>query len=331
MLELMIRAAKVDPRGGTRPTIQKTRVLPRIDSLRRLGFAVEHFPHFVHPRPKQHEVDVVLLTCVTRGRAIHIMGDRRFEVGPGSCGITHYGQLHDLVTGPEGVEVFNLYLDLERNAPPVLPHPLQGTLSAILSPHPTLVHRHNSRIQVDFSSPESARAALARIAVEQVTRGPGWESAARHALLLLLIDLCRAVRDRGHDAPTAVTRPDWLPRVVRAIDDRFDEPLSLADLSRIAGVRTEHLCRAFRRATGQSPLRYVRDRRIRAALWLLRTEAAPISSIALDVGFNDLSTFNRHFRQITGDTPTRYRARFRPSRPAGGSADRSPSSDAAHF
>jgi AraC-like DNA-binding protein len=44
-----------------------------------------------------------------------------------------------------------------------------------------------------------------------------------------------------------------------------------------------------------------------AAIWSLPDE--PVSGIAYDAGFNDLSTFNRRFRRIMGITPTAFRAR----------------------
>jgi len=57
-----------------------------------------------------------------------------------------------------------------------------------------------------------------------------------------------------------------------------------------------------------TPHQYVlRTRLHRAALRLQRTRE-PVSSIALEAGFEDLSTFNRRFRLIMGKTPSAYRA-----------------------
>ena len=41
----------------------------------------------------------------------------------------------------------------------------------------------------------------------------------------------------------------------------------------------------------------------------LRRTDEPISAIAFDAGFNDLSTFNRRFRRIMGTSPGGFRAR----------------------
>ena len=40
-----------------------------------------------------------------------------------------------------------------------------------------------------------------------------------------------------------------------------------------------------------------------------RTTDEAITAIAFDAGFNDLSTFNRRFRRVMGESPSAYRAR----------------------
>jgi AraC family transcriptional regulator len=51
----------------------------------------------------------------------------------------------------------------------------------------------------------------------------------------------------------------------------------------------------------------LRTRLHRAAVRLRRSDEA-VSVIAFDMGFNDLSTFNRRFRRVMGSSPSAYRA-----------------------
>ncbi len=98
--------------------------------------------------------------------------------------------------------------------------------------------------------------------------------------------------------------------VLRRIEARSDEQLSLAVLARDAGLSPYHLLRTFRQVVGMTPHQYVlRTRLHRAALRIRRTEE-PIAVIAFEVGFGDLSTFNHRFRRIMGLSPSAYRARF---------------------
>ena len=57
-----------------------------------------------------------------------------------------------------------------------------------------------------------------------------------------------------------------------------------------------------------TPHQFVLRTRLHRAAVQLRRSNEGVSTIALANGFNDLSTFNRRFRQFTGKTPTVYRA-----------------------
>jgi AraC-like DNA-binding protein len=112
--------------------------------------------------------------------------------------------------------------------------------------------------------------------------------------------------------------PRLLRRLLRA-KDRMDaaahEDWPVARLARASGVSPAHFARAFRAAFGLPPHRYLLTRRIERATALLRGTDAPILDIALDAGWKSLGTFGRTFRDVTGETPTDFRARER-ARPA---------------
>jgi AraC-like DNA-binding protein len=85
--------------------------------------------------------------------------------------------------------------------------------------------------------------------------------------------------------------------------------LGLNQLASDAAMSPYHFLRTFRRVVGMTPHQFVLHTRLhRAAVRLLRS-AEPISAIAFDIGFNDLSTFNNRFRRVMGVSPSAYRAR----------------------
>ena len=88
-----------------------------------------------------------------------------------------------------------------------------------------------------------------------------------------------------------------------------DEPISLGDLADEAGLSPYHFLRSFRRVAGMTPYQFVLRTRLNRAAVRLRTSGDAVSAIAFDAGFNDLSTFNRRFRRVMGQTPSAYRAR----------------------
>ena len=65
--------------------------------------------------------------------------------------------------------------------------------------------------------------------------------------------------------------------------------------------------RASTRALGQAPIDYLIERRLGAAMRLLRETDRPITDIALETGFSDSNYFARQFRRRTGTTPSAFR------------------------
>src|ERR1700735_5543355 len=104
------------------------------------------------------------------------------------------------------------------------------------------------------------------------------------------------------------------------MDREFAQPLDVPALAGVAHVSPAHFSRQFRATFGETPHRYLQRRRVERAMELLRETDRWVTEIWLDVGINSLCTFPRTFRQIVGEPPSAYRARFA----AGGAALRVP-------
>lgn len=102
-----------------------------------------------------------------------------------------------------------------------------------------------------------------------------------------------------------------LPWVV----ERLDQPLTVDDLARRAGMSSRHLGRHFRAATGTTPLQWLLAQRIRRAQELLETTDSGVEAIAEATGMGTATTLRRHFNHTLGVPPDTYRRTFR-SRPA---------------
>jgi len=114
----------------------------------------------------------------------------------------------------------------------------------------------------------------------------------------------RAMRDPSRRDARRVTQA---LRLIEAAEP--SARLALAELAGAAAMSPYHFLRTFRQVVGMTPHQYIlRTRLHRAAVRLLGSRA-PVSAIAFEAGFNDLSTFNHRFRRLMGVTPSAFRGR----------------------
>lgn len=290
-------------------------VAQRFPLLRDLGFAVEHFPRYVNQAEQLHTVDVVLMTVSMRGRGRQALNDATFDVDAGWVGITHYGQSHCVTTTKRGMSLYNVYLDLKSRSPPALPKAFDNVVPAILPLHPTFGNRLNRAVNFRVDEPARLGALLAQIEREMREQQIGWEDAARDCFRVFLIECCRSAKDHGlvWSNPTKAADPAWLERVRLVLDRDYTQEQRLEDLAELAGVSVGYLCRRFRTYTGKTVFEYLLDRRIQAAMLLLRNSDLKVLAVAMDCGFNDFAYFSRAFKRILGCTPTAYRRQQRRS------------------
>lgn len=92
------------------------------------------------------------------------------------------------------------------------------------------------------------------------------------------------------------------------IESHLAGPLTLDEISAVAGVSRFHLVRAFAAATGLSVMRYARARRLSNAARALSAGAPDILGLALDADYSSHEAFTRAFRDHFGVTPEMVRA-----------------------
>jgi AraC family transcriptional regulator len=120
-------------------------------------------------------------------------------------------------------------------------------------------------------------------------------------------------RQRSPTEPRACDRR----RAVEAalwIDANAHEPIDLESAAREFGLSPFHFLRLFARVLGVTPHQYLVRSRLRRAARLLADDARPITEVAYDVGFGDLSNFVRTFRRAAAMSPRSFRQAARGDR-----------------
>jgi AraC family transcriptional regulator len=105
-------------------------------------------------------------------------------------------------------------------------------------------------------------------------------------------DLAVAARDRRRAVDTAM----W-------IDVHSHERVDLERAAKTAHLSSFHFLRIFSRTLGVTPHQYLLRSRLRHAARLLADDKRSVTSVALEVGFNDISNFVRSFHRAAGVSP----------------------------
>lgn len=109
-----------------------------------------------------------------------------------------------------------------------------------------------------------------------------------------------------------VTEEDYrarIERVVHALESDPAAPRTLEDLARLAHFSPFHFHRIYRSMIGESVIETARRLRLARAAHLLATTDMPVTSIALETGYESVQTFSRAFSGHTRIAPREFRTR----------------------
>ncbi len=109
------------------------------------------------------------------------------------------------------------------------------------------------------------------------------------------------------------SRNERIAKVYEFVMYNFKNKISLEEVASVASMSKEGFCRYFRKSTGKTFLEFLNVIRIGYACRLLLQGDYNVIQICYESGFNNLSHFNRQFREITQESPQRYRDIFKRS------------------
>jgi AraC-like DNA-binding protein len=243
-------------------------------------------------RPFEERHDVVCIAAVTAGSFVYRAAHGAAMLAPGSLLLGNHGACfecgHDHGTG-DRCTAFHF-----------TPERLEAVVAAVPGARRTV-------FAVPRLPPIAPLAPL--LAAAEAARDEG-DGAALEELAFDLAGTVVGVLAGGADAQRSPTARDArrVAEALRRIEAESHERLSLAELARGAAMSPYHFLRTFRQVVGMTPHQYVLHTRLHRAAVRLRRSDASVLAIALDAGFDDLSTFNRRFRRVMGRSPSAYRA-----------------------
>lgn len=138
------------------------------------------------------------------------------------------------------------------------------------------------------------------------------EGAGRIGLFFQLLGVLQKMEFRCLASDRFTPQPEMyanqpLNRVIEHVTHTLGENITQAEMAEISGFTPSAFSRAFKQHTGMTFVRYVNRLRIDRACELLMGSSQSVADICYQVGFNNLSNFNRQFLAIKRMSPSRFR------------------------
>ena len=90
--------------------------------------------------------------------------------------------------------------------------------------------------------------------------------------------------------------------------ENYDKSIYLDDIANVANMTKNAFCKYFKRRTNKTYVRFLNELRIENACKLLQSkEEISIAEIGYKVGFQNISNFNRKFKEIKNTSPLKYK------------------------
>lgn len=193
--------------------------------------------------------------------------------------------------------------------------PLRGRLTSHIEPN-LLAGGSMARFAFRDAYVIAAMEALLRAARASRSPSPMYLTKLADALLCHIAQMALASQQAPtiHDAATAPPEASMLKigdkyfsDLIGYIESRLGQQLPIDELAAYVGVSRAVFTRSFRTALGTPVHQYVTQRRVAAAMRLLKSSELDLAWIAQETGFSSQSHFTDTFHALTGSTPRRFR------------------------
>ncbi|OMH38266.1 AraC family transcriptional regulator [Motiliproteus sp. MSK22-1] len=165
-----------------------------------------------------------------------------------------------------------------------------------------------ARFGIQFYDPD--RVQMAEQLIDQLSSA---QSMKRLVLFFQILELL-ATTDAYHILSSDHHKPlideknlVWVNHAVNYIFEHYDRELTLEEVANHMSMGTTYFSKYFKRASGHRFIEFVNRLRVHKACELLAHGEDPITEICFQVGFNNISNFNRRFINLKGMTPREYR------------------------
>jgi len=285
------------------------------------NFFCEAFPLYVaearHGAVETHRHDFFELVYVISGAGMHRIGCCTYPIHTGDVYVISPDEPHAYYPIDNGeLRIVNVLFQPGILDESLLNSTAQLGLARLLYVEPLFraEARFTHRLNLDGVLAYRIEQLLAEMQAEQERRAPGYELVLRGTFCTLLVLLSRAYQQQlSRDGAGAEfsRRHAVVEAAMRYIEAHHTEQVSLADVASHTAMSASRLAHLFKQHTRRSLIAYLHEYRMNRVSADLLSSDAPVSELALRLGYSDLRFFYRVFRRHRGCSPNEYRQRFR--------------------
>lgn len=262
------------------------------------------YPHFTYPLHFHSEYELIF---VEKGRGRCLVGDNVTEYADGEAilfgsNLPHCMQTSREDAGDEAYRVSGIIVQFEKDF-------MQYSFSHYIQFNPIRCLLEESQRGIRFKLTDRTADTLRLI--------PQTEGVEQIIHILSLLQSLSAVQKKqvvaspNYQPDTSALADKKLGKIITYLSKRYTGNISLNETASFTAMSPASFCRYFKANTGKTLTRFIHEMRIGYACRLLASGTMSISQISAMCGYESITPFNRHFKEITGMTPTQYRERLR--------------------
>lgn len=199
-----------------------------------------------------------------------------------------------------------IFTDLEELLRPLIPFEVLPNSNA----YKNLLH--NTRLHLSAGEDPELSGLLHDVIQEMLDKRPDYDIAVRGLMLACLPKFVRSGQ-RLAESESSDSLP--IAPALRYIDENYMTHFPMELLAELCRLSPAHFRRLFSSIMKVNPLEHLNRIRVAKACTLLRTTEDSVLTICEAVGFRSLSSFNRHFFAVMGESPTSWRKHMNAAQP----------------
>lgn len=145
----------------------------------------------------------------------------------------------------------------------------------------------------------------------------------RSALMLQLLDVMalstssRVLSSPGFNIIESSGEANKINHIFDHIFKHFRDPITLEEVAALIPMSSAAFCRFFKSKTGRTLTDFIKEVRIGHAAKLLLEHTYNVSEACYNSGYNNISNFNKHFKEIKGVSPKEFLKQYLVTEPEG--------------